>query len=329
MKVVTNSARRSPTVRVLSDCHAILYGENNFKSQRWAANNAHRSPSLLNRGYKTCLAALRSRRGSSDKAEGMNRMSILTEDERLKLIERSAQLMDNVQHALENDAIWEQIIQKEGVTVWRTYADVKNFRANGCAQSQNAADGATIRSETYMDASPDKVFQLLTDDDRVHEYNDNCVELADIEILDHNTKINWCATGKFGPFKARDFVTLVHFRPLEGEDGYISLAANIEHSKLPPANGYVRSEIQLSAMFMRPVPGNPNKTHIVQMTQVGQLGGAADSAVAKKITQNLSEKAPVDFMKKFNNALMSSPVPRPKSKSGPSPFIGVGKLNET
>lgn len=171
------------------------------------------------------------------------------------------------------------------------------------------------------------------DDARVHEYNDNCVELADIERINSDTKINWCATGKFGLFKARDFVTVVYFRELTDEEGggYVSLAANVEHPKLPPADGYVRSEIQLAATFMKPVDGQPNKTKLVQLTQVGRMGGVADSAVAKRITQNIAEKAPVEFMKKFNYAVTHPPAPQPKrsSSSNLPPFVGVGGVRDT
>jgi hypothetical protein len=57
---------------------------------------------------------------------------------------------------------------------------------------------------------------------------------------------------------------------------------------------------------MKPVHGEPNRTRFIQLTQIGELGGVADSAVAKKITKGLSENASVDFVKKFNAVLVKT-----------------------
>jgi len=257
--------------------------------------------------------------------------TLLTDVEKLELAQSTNNMLASVKAALSEKELWQHIVDKDGVNVWKTSADVKNCAAGVSSASTGAADAVTVRSEALMDASPRAVYDLFMDDARVHEYNENCVELADIERISRETKINWCATGKFGPFKARDFVTVVYFRELKEEEGggYVSLAANVEHPKLPPADGYVRSEIQLAATFMKPVPGEPNKTKLVQMTQIGQMGGVADSAIAKRITQNLAEKAPVEFMKKFNHAVTHPPAPQPK-RSGNQlpPFIGVGGVTE-
>jgi hypothetical protein len=251
--------------------------------------------------------------------------------ERESIIQQTHDILQNVQNALRQDSLWELINESDGVKVWRTFVDIKGMNSNG--RSSTANDVAVIRSEAILNSSPQKVYSLFMDNSRVHEYNDNCVELHDIEYLNSNTKVNWCATGKFGPFKARDFVTAVHFRELVQEKsshgvGYVSIAANIEHSKLPPTTTYVRSQIQLAATLMIPIPGQPNKTKFVQVTQVGQLGGVADSKMAKKITQSLAEKAPVDFCKKFDRALQSAPLPKPNRSSSGLPFAGIVSLSE-
>lgn len=251
--------------------------------------------------------------------------------ERESIIQQTHDILQNVQNALHQDSLWELINESDGVKVWRTFVDIKGMNSNGRGSAAN--DVAVIRSEAILNSSPQKVYSLFMDNSRVHEYNDNCVELHDIEYLNSNTKVNWCATGKFGPFKARDFVTAVHFRELVQEKsshgvGYVSIASNIEHSKLPPTTNYVRSQIQLAATLMMPIPGQPNKTKFVQVTQVGQLGGVADSRMAKKITQSLAEKAPVDFCKKFDRALQSAPLPKPNRSASGLPFTGVVSLSE-
>ena len=67
------------------------------------------------------------------------------------------------------------------------------------------------------------------------EYNDNCRVVRDLERLSPDTKISWAATPKYGPFKARDFVTVVHYRTLD--DGTMVVVNRaVEH----PAARYAR-----------------------------------------------------------------------------------------
>lgn len=233
---------------------------------------------------------------------------ILSEEEREALILRTQTLTESVIHALENDDIWDQVNQKDGVTVWKTLVDVKNYHPIHNSNPTHDSDSATIRSETIFHASPKKVYDLFTDDSRANEFNENCHQLQDIIQISKNSKINWSATGKFGPFSARDFVTLVTFQNLGPQKGYRSLCASVEHPTLAPEKeGYVRSQIQLAATFMEPIQGKPNQTRFIQVMQVGRLGGVADTPLAKRIKNNLEIKAPVEFVQKFNAALKRVP----------------------
>lgn len=47
------------------------------------------------------------------------------------------------------------------------------------------------------------------------EYNDNCRQVKDLERFSPDTKVSWAASPRYGPFKSRDFVTIVHYRTLE------------------------------------------------------------------------------------------------------------------
>ena len=120
--------------------------------------------------------------------------SFLTVAEREELSQDTARLLARCEEALDRDDIWELVVDgEEGVTIWRSYADVKKG-------IDILADLPTIRSETILNGKPEDVYRLFMDNSRVHEYNDNCVELHDIEAVDDSTKINWCATGKVGSF---------------------------------------------------------------------------------------------------------------------------------
>lgn len=256
---------------------------------------------------------------SADKTVSKRSTHILSEKERKQFAQMSTRLFESVHRALGQDDIWDLVYTDEDtqIRIWRTHVDIKT--GNG------RSDVPIIKSEMIMNASPKKVFDLFMDNDRVHEYNDNCVLLQDLEIVDSKTKINWCATGKFGPFMARDFVTLVHYCEY-GKEGFASVASHVDHENLPPADGFVRSQIQLAATFMEPIKGEPQKTRFIQVTQVGELGGVANNSMAKKITANLAEKAPIDFLKKFNKALKNKPVPRKPQATEDLPFDGVGNI---
>eukprot|EP00550_Attheya_septentrionalis_P011360 CAMPEP_0198303726 /NCGR_PEP_ID=MMETSP1449-20131203/57039_1 /TAXON_ID=420275 /ORGANISM="Attheya septentrionalis, Strain CCMP2084" /LENGTH=460 /DNA_ID=CAMNT_0044006233 /DNA_START=938 /DNA_END=2320 /DNA_ORIENTATION=- len=274
---------------------------------------------------------------------GTDDSSGLTAHDKAELAALTRTLMKNVIGALDDESIWTKINEKDDIFVWKTDVDIKhqalssndspptpngivgggthNTKRRPKKKKQTVEDGATIRTEAILDAPPKAVYDLFMDESRAHEYNDNCKDLEDIALIDSHTKISWCSTGKFGPFKARDFVTLVHFQELHPHDrydgyhdnhaGYVSIAAHVDHCDvLCPAQSkgknFVRSKIQMAATFMKPVHGEPNRTRFIQLTQIGELGGVADSAVAKRITKGLSENASVDFVKKFNAVLVKT-----------------------
>jgi len=335
--------QRKITLQIAASNIAASTTKNIHDVQTKAVNVVHRCMATLTRTKTTATNALVGATSRTTTSQLTPPVTYLfAPKERETIIQQTHRILDNVETALQRDDLWELINECDGVKVWRTFENIKELHSSSSRTASLARnnnnnsknDVAVIRSEVILNSSPQKVYQLFMDNSRVHEYNENCVELHDIEYLNDNTKVNWCATGKFGPFKARDFVTAVHFRELVGRHrasfgvGYVSIAANIEHSKLPPTSNYVRSQIQLAATLMIPIPGQPNKTKFIQVTQVGELGGVADSKMAKKITQGLAEKAPVDFCKKFDQALQTAPKPKPNRLWNGLPFPGVGSLSE-
>lgn len=328
---VTSATSLSLGAKLVSDCHDLLLWQHEDDDD--VTSQQHRDRRRQRHGYVgTSVAVVRANTrkvvrqvaSAYDRRRKCKRSSardddddgitdgILTSDERATLISRTESLTKSVLHALSDESLWTEVNHQDGVTVWKTDVDVKNLLphhrhhhpTSTTSTTQEDTDATTVKSEAMLNASPLHVYTLLNDDDRVHEYNDNCVELRDLEFLSTDSKINWSATSRFGPFSARDFVTLVSFKYLGPEDGYLSLAISVDHPTLAPVKeGYVRSQIQLAATFMRPVPGEPDRTKFVQVMQVGSLGGVADSPLAQRIKSNLELKAPVDFVKKFNHAL--------------------------
>ena len=262
-----------------------------------------------------------------DDIEVQEKGGILTQREREVMAATVIDLLQHCENALADHGLWEVLIDDEAaisaghkVKIWKTHYDVLDSNSR-----RKMTQEPTVLSETIMDASPSDVFRLFKDNSRVHEYNDNCVELHDIESINEETKISWCATAKIGPFKARDFVTLVHYCDHKG--GFASVAAHVDHPLLPPAEGYVRAQIQINATFMHPIPNEPNKTCFIQMTRVGELGSILDSPVARKVSQQIQENAPIDFSKKFNEALKRRhPIPNKNISKSP-PFAGMVNMS--
>ena len=97
-------------------------------------------------------------------------------------------------------------------------------------------------STAVLNAKPRDVYQLFLDNDRVSEYNEHCNSLEDLQQLSKDTKVSWSVTNRMGPFKARDFVTVVHYRELQ--NGKL-VAANrpAVHAKKPPVGKYQRAEV--------------------------------------------------------------------------------------
>ncbi|CAN0063956.1 unnamed protein product [Laminaria digitata] len=122
----------------------------------------------------------------------------------------------------------------------------------------------------------------------------------DLEILSEDSKITWAASGRMGPFKARDFCTLVHFRTLS--DGTLAQVSRpVEHPSAPRSSRYVRSEILLAGNFMRPVPGDPSRTEFLMVTHVNP-GGAAETRAGAMLVNSLCASSPVTFIQRLEVA---------------------------
>lgn len=235
--------------------------------------------------------------------------------EREELLQKADDLFKKVVLALKDETIWIKTYEHDGIEVWKTEDDIKNYPSKNISDEDDGF--APMRSEAIMPASPKVVHELFSDNSRVSEFNDNCQELTDLEILNktanETTKICWSATGMFGPLMARDFVSLVWHKSSPG-GGYASLATSIDHPKLShPRSGYVRCKIQIGVTFMEPVPGRPDLTRLIQVYQFGQLGGIANNPIVRFFAGYLAENAPITLMKKIHKAIVRG---RSKSEEG-------------
>eukprot|EP00904_Undaria_pinnatifida_P009544 jgi/Undpi1/571/HiC_scaffold_10.g04035.m1 len=210
---------------------------------------------------------------------------------------------------------WEHVTSKRGVEVVRKFMPPPPRSASSSARSERgvvdeaaAAKFACVKATGTLDAEAAEVFSLFLDNERVHEYNDNCRVVRDLERLSPDTKISWAATPKYGPFKARDFVTVVHYRTLD--DGTMVVVNRaVEHPAARRGKKYVRAEILIASNIMRPNREDPTKTDFISVTHINP-GGIADSTLGAKIVNKLCAKAPVNLLLALEKTANSPPVPK-------------------
>ncbi|XP_007943285.1 stAR-related lipid transfer protein 5 [Orycteropus afer afer] len=126
--------------------------------------------------------------------------------------------------------------------------------------------GNLYRGEGIVCGSPEKVWDCVkpVTGGLREKWDEN---VSHFEIIENITD-TLCVSRTSTPsavmkiISPRDFVDLVLVRKYE--DGTISAnATNVEHPLCPPKPGYVRGFNYPCGSFCEPVPGEPNKTHMV------------------------------------------------------------------
>eukprot|EP00903_Cladosiphon_okamuranus_P007169 g6961.t1 len=218
--------------------------------------------------------------------------------------------VEAVLSVIESDG-WEYVTTKSDVVVVRKFMPPppKASSGGGVVDEGAAAKFACVKAMGTLDADAGELYKLFLDNERVHEYNDNCKEVRDLEQLSRDTKVSWASTPRYGPFKARDFVTAVHYRTLD--DGTMMVINRpVEHPAARRGKKYVRAEILIATNIMRPNSDDPAKTDFISVTHINP-GGIVDSKLGAKIVNRLCAKAPVNLLVALEHAANSPPVPKP------------------
>jgi len=198
---------------------------------------------------------------------------------------------------------WKHVVTVEGeypVTVWKKTIEPGTYIATGAANDAAAAKFACIKATAIIDAPPREVYKLFLDNLRVNEYNEHCAILEDVERLSKDTKIAWSATNPMGMVKARDFLTMVHYRKMP--DGtFVVVNRPAVHPSRPAGGRYQRAEILLAGNVMKPVKGHPEKTALTLITHVNP-GGIVDNPIGAALINTLTSKKPVEYIEKLEAA---------------------------
>ena len=164
--------------------------------------------------------------------------------------------------------------------------------------------------------------------DRVSEYNEHCVKVHDVADVTKQgigsrqwTKIAWACSPKYGPLKARDFSSVVHYNKYQNGT-YVILNRPAYHSDTKPTNKYVRATILLAANVIEPL--SQDSCRVTQIAHVNP-GGVSDTPAVAWIINSLCAVGPPTFLRKLESAALRRL--RPQGIGLSLPHVQLPKLN--
>jgi len=168
---------------------------------------------------------------------------------------------------------WEQISSSNDVEVFKMTLSPDHEVAGRAIKEE--AKFAIVKAQAVLDAAPEQVYAYFMDNKRVHEYNEYCTQVEDLEYLDATTKISWSCSGPIasGAISARDFVTRSHYCALD--DGTLIVANRAEeHAKAPPSGAFVRMKMIWGGNIIR--RHGRDQTLLTTITHINP-GGAGET----------------------------------------------------
>lgn len=172
---------------------------------------------------------------------------------------------------------------------------------------------AVVMAKAVLDASPEQVFSYFMDNKRVHEYNEYCAQVEDLEYLDAQTKISWSCSGPIagGAISARDFVTRSHYSALD--DGTLVIANRAEeHDKAPPSDAYVRMKMIWGGNIFRAY--DRNQTLLTTITHINP-GGVGETRFGSLFLNATAASGPRRFMNGLRTCIELDRQERTRSDS--------------
>ena len=221
---------------------------------------------------------------------------------------------------------WKFVNEKDGVSVERRQLPSGSFVDK--VDRMKGGKHACVRSTGILNAPATEVFNLFIDNDRVSEYNEHCVKVHDVADVTKQgigsrqwTKIAWACSPKYGPLKARDFSSVVHYNKYQNGT-YVILNRPAYHSDTKPTNKYVRATILLAANVIEPL--SQDSCRVTQIAHVNP-GGVSDTPAVAWIINSLCAVGPPTFLRKLESAALRRV--RPQGIGLSLPHVQLPKLN--
>eukprot|EP01039_Chlorochromonas_danica_P009364 gene9364-10339_t len=214
----------------------------------------------------------------------------------------NALAMQVLEHIYHSNESWTFVGERMGVKVEKCFLHPGVF-----VSTKDASKGdkhACIKSSGIINAPPEKIFRLFLDNQRVKEYNDHCAQVRDLYHFPHGTRKAWsklvyAVSPPYGPFKARDFCSVVHCER-RGKHRYIIMNRPAYLHRHPPSHDYVRGTILLAGNIIEPCE-EEGKSKLTMIAHVNP-GGGADTATAAWLVNKLCARGPPDFIRKVEKA---------------------------
>lgn len=225
---------------------------------------------------------------------------------------------------------WTKVATNQGVTVERRSLAPGSFVDPDDAAK--AGKHACVKSTGLMNCDAESVFKMFMDRDRVREYNEHVSELRDVHYFpkkskDNFSKITWACGPPYGPFKARDFVSVVHFQRF-ANGTYVILNRPAYHSGWGPTpDKFVRATVLLAGNVMEPRGPDGQQCFITQIAHVNP-GGICDTPAVAFIINKLCATGPPAFIRKLEQAVRRTAPSRKSSLRNPFANLQLPALPE-
>ncbi|XP_020821647.1 stAR-related lipid transfer protein 5 isoform X1 [Phascolarctos cinereus] len=192
--------------------------------------------------------------------------------------EVSGVVAEKMLHYRRDESGWKTCRSGKGVTIsWRPSTEFP---------------GNLYKGEGIIYGTPEEVWKFLlpADNGLRAKWDENVKDLQVLELIKDDLLITRTITPSAAMklISPRDFVDLVLIKKYD--DGTItSNATYLDYPSCPPQSGYVRGFNHPCGCFCEPVPGEPNKTHVVSFFQTDLSGYLPQKVVNSFFPHSMAE----------------------------------------
>lgn len=136
--------------------------------------------------------------------------------------------------------------------------------------------GYILKSEIFIDFTPNEIIDLILDIKNRKTWDDNVEKIELVLTLPEDTTITYVKYKKLLVIASRDVVLLN--KAMRAHNGLVFVSTSCEVDEYPVTDAAVRAQISLSGYYLEPV--SPSKTKIVSYT-IADVGGSIPKALVK------------------------------------------------
>ncbi|XP_070565865.1 stAR-related lipid transfer protein 5-like [Ptychodera flava] len=162
--------------------------------------------------------------------------------------------------------LWEYVCDDQGWKNLKTSGDLSIHQ-----KKSDVFDGILYKMERIVNASPQRLAELCLDFEFLKSSDK---DLKNVEVIERlggpdNLQIirSVSDSALFGLVSAREFISMVSVRHHAEKRLYVLGHISVDHPKCPEEKKFVRGVIYPSGRFIYEVPGEPNKSRVVDFGQ--------------------------------------------------------------